>query len=411
MLYLTAQAGQGATVILCKGKPAATVSFDGSVISLRLFCDFSSAPLLLEAKASSGDSFSAAIYPYRAELYVNGALADEEWPAGRLFLTAEAECDGDIECTVAEMPDGKPDTAVIHGLTLDECLPKGVNAGDCMPFSEEGEFHLFFLYDRHHHGSKWGLGAHQWAHISTSDFVRWTKYPLAVPITDPREGSICTGSVIRCGGRLLALYSTRMSDRSAARLSWASSDDGITFEKSGRYFRLPERYDAVSARDPYAFFADGRYHIFITTSLAESGHGCLAHFSADAFPTSASAMRDEGPIIVSPDKRQPECPDYFEAGGKYYLVFSYGGKATYVFSDSPLGKNGWIHPPEGTVIPCGNVPKSALFRGKRIFAGFQCENEGGWGGKPIFVQAMQNTDGTLQFSPFGNITNSKGETS
>ena len=275
MLFLTANATPGAAVISCGGKTAAAVSFNGDTFGLRLFCDFSPVPLLLAANAKRGDSISAAIYPYRAELYKNGALADEEWPAGRLYLTQNAECDGDIECTVAEMPDGKPDTAVLHGMTLDECLPAGVNAGDCMPFADDGVFHLFFLYDRRHHGSKWGLGAHQWAHISTRNFEHWTKYPLAVPITDPCEGSICTGSVIRCGGRLLAFYSVRMSDRSAARLSWAFSDDGITFEKSGRYFRLPERYDAVSARDPFVFYSGGRYHIFITTSLAENGRGWI----------------------------------------------------------------------------------------------------------------------------------------
>ena len=89
--------------------------------------------------------------------------------------------------------------------------------------------------------------------------------------------------------------------------------------------------------------------------------------------------------------------------GKYYLVYSYGGKATYAFSESPLFADGTLHlPPEGTRIPCGNVPKSALFRGRRIFAGFECAPRG-WGGRPVFVQAMQNADGTLRFAPLENI--------
>jgi hypothetical protein len=29
-------------------------------------------------------------------------------------------------------------------------------AGDCIPFYHDGTFHLFYLFDRRHHGSKWG---------------------------------------------------------------------------------------------------------------------------------------------------------------------------------------------------------------------------------------------------------------
>ena len=84
MLFLTANATPGAAVIRCGGKTTAAVSFNGDTFELRLFCDFSPVPLLLAANAKRGDSISAAIYPYRAELYKNGTLADEEWPAGRL---------------------------------------------------------------------------------------------------------------------------------------------------------------------------------------------------------------------------------------------------------------------------------------------------------------------------------------
>jgi len=43
--------------------------------------------------------------------------------------------------------------------------PEGLNTGvgDVMPFSHDGTFHLFYLFDRRGHESKWGLGAHQWA--------------------------------------------------------------------------------------------------------------------------------------------------------------------------------------------------------------------------------------------------------
>src|SRR5690349_324478 len=85
-------------------------------------------------------------------------------------------------------------------------------AGDCMPFFHEGCFHLFYLLDEDHHRGRDGLGGHQWAHASTRDLVDWELHPLAIPLTEDREGSICTGSVIYHGGRYHAFYATRLRD-------------------------------------------------------------------------------------------------------------------------------------------------------------------------------------------------------
>ncbi|HEX2972978.1 MAG TPA: LamG-like jellyroll fold domain-containing protein, partial [Tepidisphaeraceae bacterium] len=68
------------------------------------------------------------------------------------------------------------------------------NVGDTLPFFHDGTFHFYYLQDRGHHTAKGGQGAHQWAHASSRDLVHWVQHPLAIPITQELEGSICTGS-------------------------------------------------------------------------------------------------------------------------------------------------------------------------------------------------------------------------
>ena len=154
-----------------------------------------------------------------------------------------------------------------------------------MPFADGDVYHLFYLKDRRQHKSKWGKGAHQFAHISTSDMIHWEEHPVAVEITHQWEGSLCTGSVIKKDGRYYAFYAVRMVDGSSARVSWAESEDCIHFTKSEKYFTLTKPYETTSVRDPEVFLgADGRYHMLLTTTWEEEETergGCLAHMVSD----------------------------------------------------------------------------------------------------------------------------------
>ena len=106
-----------------------------------------------------------------------------------------------------------------------------------------------------------------------------------------------------------------------------------------------------------------------------------------------SDLTDCGPIIEHSDSDQPECPDWFKMGKYYYLVYSIRGTARYLCSQKPFSD--WTAPTDN-IVHCGIVPKSAEFKGKRIFAGFV--NENGYGGSLVMVQVRQNPDGTLCFA-------------
>ncbi|MBQ4289955.1 MAG: hypothetical protein II719_02055 [Clostridia bacterium] len=49
-------------------------------------------------------------------------------------------------------------------------------AGDVVNLWHNGVYHLFFLYDHHHHGNRWGCGVHYFYHMTTTDFVNWTDH-------------------------------------------------------------------------------------------------------------------------------------------------------------------------------------------------------------------------------------------
>lgn len=354
---------------------------------------------------------------YRVELVIDGVNVDEEWPIGSVFREPESfagnAADGSLEI--------KSESSIVENLEFSPELPAEadedipfenaqywskeqgrINVGDCMPFYDGERFHLYYLKDRNGHQSKWGLGAHQYAHISTEDMVHWTEHPMAVPITHQWEGSICTGSVIKAGDLYYAFYAVRMSDRTSAKVSWAVSRDGIHFEKSEKYFSLHAPYETTSVRDPEVFFgADGRYHMLLTSSWLEAQpeerNGCLAHLVSDDLEN----WEELPPFLIPGYTDQPECSNYFEWNGWYYLIYSNYGYAKYRYSRKPFGP--WIRPEKELLGSClYRVPKTAAYHdNRRIAAGFLANAVDGdsYAGNAVFRELVQAEDGTLWTKP------------
>ena len=368
---------------------------ENGTLDFSLLFDFGGKPPLhLRGAAAVGDRARIRLLPWRIELYVADRLVDEEWPRGRHFLPDSVLRDNG--CGLRLEParlSHAPESAVLgefqnaQGWRPEE----NVFVGDCMPFSYQGQYHILYLRDRHHHRSKWGLGAHQWSHISSEDFVNWKIHPMAVEIDDPEEGSICTGSWIWNEGIHYLYYTVRTCDGSPASIRRSVSEDGYHFRKD-RDFRvlLSGKYTGSSARDPKVIRgADDLFHMILTTSLTD-GPGCLAHL------VSRNLNRWEElpqPIYIAPaDMWEPECPDYFYKDGYYYLVFSLRGKGHYLYSTEPF--SGWREP-GNPIIPCKTVPKAALWQNRLIFAGFDCIDQ--YGGTLTFTEARVQPEGELEF--------------
>ena len=379
---------------LCQnGNTAFACTFASGELTCEIYYDFDPRPLTLRGNYTAGEELRLVLLPYRLELYVGETLWDEEWPKGNLLADEEAFRFAGF--TVEEyIPSDAEPPAVQGEISSAEGWKPGeaVFVGDCMPYRRGEEYHVLYLKDRHHHTSKWGMGAHQWEHISTADLKTWQIHPTAVAIDHPDEGSVCTGSHISYGGREYLFYTIRKGGGEAAPISRSISEDGYRFHKDTAFgFTLSDRYLAHVARDPKVIRdGEGTFHMFLTTALREEGKGCLAHFVS----SDLNDWQDTGtPIYVGEDGEQPECPDYICYRGRYYLIFSLYGKAHYRYSDHPFC--GWQTPKDDR-IPCASVPKGALWEDKILFAGYSAP-PGCYGGTMTFRFATAHENGELIF--------------
>jgi hypothetical protein len=278
-------------------------------------------------------------------------------------------------------------------------------AGDAMPFFHEGVFHLYYLLDEGHHKALNGLGGHQWAHASTTDLVHWQHHELALALTEPHEGSICTGSVFYHAGTFYAFYATRLTDW-RQHLSLATSVDGIRFEKRkpNPLVSPPADYSPYHFRDPRPFQDPntGLFHLLVTAALAEPAlagrGGCLAHLTSPDL----QQWTLQAPFLVPGFTDAPECPDLFFWKGWYYLLFSNALTARYRMARHPLGP--WQRPAVDTLDGAlARVMKTAAFGAdRRIGVAWLGTREGNvdggkpqWGGHLLFRELVQHGDGTL----------------
>ena len=370
------------------------ISAQENILNCALWYDSHLEPLVLKSKVEIGDEISMVLMNHRIELYVNGSLADEEWPNGNRLFKQRDFFDSKLPIKVESYIAPKKEEPSVSSVffNAEGWRPEEkVFVGDCMPYVKDDEYHVLYLKDRRHHYSKWGMGAHQWSHISTKNFKQWSIHPLAVEITDPDEGSICTGSWIRHNGLEYLFYTIRRGGEKAAPVCRSVSSDGYHFEKDKNFgFILSEKYNSAVARDPKIIKGeDGLFHLILTTSLRVENKGCLAHFIS----TDLDNWTDTNePLYISKDSTEPECPDYIVHNGKYYLIFSLNGKAGYMYSENPF--NGWIIP-ENPEIPCASVPKGAVWNGRIVFTGFKGID--GYAGTMTFKIATNNEKGELIF--------------
>tara|TARA_R110002033_G_scaffold12653_3_gene38295 strand:- start:11279 stop:12727 length:1449 start_codon:yes stop_codon:yes gene_type:complete len=278
--------------------------------------------------------------------------------------------------------------------------------GDCIPFSHDGTYYLYWLIDTGHHASLNGLGGHEWVVSTTKDLKIWKHYPVVLGIDEEWEKSICTGSVVHHNNKFYAFYATRriVDGEVNEQLSYAISKDGIHFEKQNPnpFYTSAPGYSARDFRDPKTFVdKDGVFHLFVSSKENESSiktmDGAMVHMVSKDLKN-----WELKPPVLTGQESTPECPDYFKWNDWYYLIYGDHGDTYYVKSKNPYGP--WEEPEYQALIESwSNVAKTAEFKDNRRIAAAWIPSRKDdmdhmheiFGGNAVFRELVQNKNGTL----------------
>lgn len=293
-------------------------------------------------------------------------------------------------------PDAKPITRSIQYWT-----PDGFNTwvGDVVVRAWKDRFHLFYLHDRRHHVSGDSTGRHRFEHISSADLANWVEHPTVVPLVNAFE-TCGTGTPFEWNGKFClayGLHTTRFVDDAKtvdgkreppfayADLApllpiggtYAESDDGICFRKSGvciTFDQNPSVYNRPDGR----FGMGGNADIFV---------------AAGKDPWNWQKVN-------RPKTSGGDCPCPFEWNGHYYNL---QGFHWFDYSTNGVDYVDWTA--TGDDIYDGlSVPMVADWKGnRRIYAGW-LRHEWGWGGWLVFRELVQYPDGKLGMKWVPEIT-------
>jgi len=285
--------------------------------------------------------------------------------------------------------------------------------GDCIPYYFGGRYHIFFLCDKRDRDS-YDIGS-AWQHISTADFVHFDDHGVALEKGTmwEQDHTVATGCVYTDdAGRHHIFYTginphMRNETQREQALLHATSDDLIRWTKHPEQVweadeSLYERHDW---RDPFVYRhpQTGRYNMIIaarTRNGPGNRRGCTGLLTSDDL----ASWTVEKPLYAPARYHGHECPDWFQIGGWYYLVFSEYGTHTatrYVMSQSPDGP--WIAPDENQFDNRAfYAAKTASDGARRFLFGWNPSKTGDvdsgewqWGGCLTVHEVVQRPDGTL----------------
>ncbi len=168
-------------------------------------------PLSLIENPEEEHEFAVMFDGVRYQIFCDGAEMDREFPGGRPrhFYHDDIRCikksmafeqyrfANDLSGVRREVRQVQSDAPVQF------YTPFGSNTwlGDVVIHEYKGVFHLFYLFDRRHHGARNGKGMHEFWHMSTENFVDWTDHGPLFEITEQWQ-AVGTGNAFIFQDRL-----------------------------------------------------------------------------------------------------------------------------------------------------------------------------------------------------------------
>ncbi len=285
-----------------------------------------------------------------------------------------------FEISAPAIPDALgrvPDSRRIEG-SIQYWTPPDHNAwvGDVAPGVFNGKLHVFYLFDRRHHRSKFGVGGHYFAHLSSGDLVQWDEHPHAVPLDEwwTSEG---TGTPFVKDGKLClayGLHTSRITKDSRFPIggTYAESKDGIHFTKTMRMI--------TDAQNPSIYNLPGGGYELVTSYGGTKG----IFRSVDL--VNWKLYDDVLPF-------RGDCPSLFDWHGHRYLLQGFSRMA-YSANGEPGSFVDWTKDPD-VAYDGLSVPMVVPWRGdRRLYIGWLA-HPAGWGGWLVFRELVSYPDGHL----------------
>lgn len=306
--------------------------------------------------------------------------------------------------------------------------------GDVIPFELDGTAWLFYLLDERPSAATLDrpLGM-PWAAVTTTDFVDFEDRGIVLPSGGPEatDFDCYTGSVIRDDDGVFHLYYTGHNPRITVSRDGTDGDaqvvchatsygDLTTWTKHPDWdFPAGPQYAPQDWRDPFVFrpSEDGPWQMLLAARRVNEPFrrsGVVARLESDDLVTwrDAGAAWDPHRFITQ------ECPDVFQWGQWWYLVYSEFTDSfctRYRISDSPDGP--WRAPQDDTVDGRAfYAAKTIELDGNRYFIGWiatkQDQEDAGpwqWAGTMSVLQAHQRSDGSLAFDLPDSVKDAYGE--
>jgi hypothetical protein len=383
-------------------------------------------PLVCLKNVSENTVFAVAYTGVKLLLLLDGRILDENFPYGNP-AGSSVELKPSSQVRSAVLYRGGVPPAVHYERSerkraMQYYSPDFFNAwvGDVVCFYHAGRFHIFYLFDRRHHSSRFWCGAHYFAHLSSTDLRNWEEHEPTVEL-DAQWQTCGTGTPFYHRGKyyfghgwhtsrtipgektisslhwkqvqkekyFIPLDSRRFPELYPSGATYSVSDDGFHFAQSGmmiNYFENPSIY--TNPDDTLTMYVcEGTW----TAKDINSAWTC----ADPSFPESGAH---------TPMRQSGECPSFFDWNDWRYLLmgvtgFFAAGKDGRFIDQAARGYDIY----EGLA-----VPMAAPFTGNRmIYAGWI--NGIGWGSVLVFRELLQYPDGRLGTKWLPEVMNLPGE--
>ena len=347
----------------------------------------------------------------RWTMLVDGKIVDNDfplgYPEGELSApTADAQTVSNVELSPTADIGERPERT-LKATQMQYFTPEGHNAwvGDVATCYYHGRYHLFYLYDRRGHRSKFGRGGHYFEHLSTADFLTWTEHPEATPIEEQWE-TFGTGTPFVWHDSLFLSYGMHTSriypqEKTASPMQWQHIRDhgescAVPFRSLEDLFPSGASYSTASP-DGTRFT---KSHVLIhpsenpTIYADEQGRlMMLANYGARGMWTSD---RIEGGWHCLSEDFPPggDCTFIFHWGNYDYIV---GGFTHMWMKQATQPVEAYADMvAEGTDFYDGlSVPAfTRLPSGRVVMAGWMQLNNH-WGGPLVVRELLQDADGRI----------------